>query len=420
MIMKSILAVDVSVNFFDFLKNQLSFQQITLEFADSAKNAYTKMSSLDPQLIIIDIDVNLSAVMEFLKRKLSDPNAKSIPIIVIGQDEYRKQVTPLIYYGVLKFFAKPIKFDKLFRIMGKLIGTNFEADETNCILETHVTDETIFIEISGGMNRAKIAMLRFRIAHCVKECGLKQPKVIIMMSNMELSFMDTTNIVYLLDNVLDGYTISNKNVTILTKIEFVHELIKGRPEYSRIKVTDCLTSVIDEIMGQFAGMDHIETITSKLLIPNKALSAAELDPRFSTDYDGTIMKVSDNGGIVNVAIVDDDPIIQKILQVSFEKSGADTFVFSSGVSFLNSISDHIYDIIVLDIFIPDMNGFDILHNLQHRNYDAAILIYSQATNKEYVIKALTMGAKNYLVKPQKPGLVVRNAFEMLMQNTDEL
>ena len=106
--------------------------------------------------------------------------------------------------------------------------------------------------------------------------------------------------------------------------------------------------------------------------------------------------------------------------MSFEKSGADTFVFSSGVSFLNSISDHIYDIIVLDIFIPDMNGFDILHNLQHRNYDAAILIYSQATNKEYVIKALTMGAKNYLVKPQKPGLVVRNAFEMLMQNTDEL
>ena len=82
MIMKSILAVDVSVNFFDFLKNQMSFQQITLEFADSAKNAYTKMSSLDPQLIIIDIDVNLSAVMEFLKRKLSDPNAKSIPMLI--------------------------------------------------------------------------------------------------------------------------------------------------------------------------------------------------------------------------------------------------------------------------------------------------------------------------------------------------
>ena len=418
--MKNVLAVDVSLNFFDFLKTQLSYQQITLEFADSAKNAYTKMASIDPGLVIIDIDINFNSVLEFLKRKLNDPNAKNIPIIVIGREEYRKQVTPLIYYGVLKFFPKPAKFDKLFRTIGILLGTNFEADETPCILETHVNEDTIFVEVSGGLNRAKLAMLRFRLAHSIKECAIKQPKVIILIYNMELTFMDTPNIVFLLDNILEDYNISNKNVTIITKSEFIHELIKGRPEYARIHISDCLTSIIDEIMGQFAGMDQIETITSKLLIPNKTVSVAELDPRFSTDYDGTIMKVSDNGGIVNVAIVDDDPIIQKILQVSFEKSGADTFVFNSGVSFLNSIPDHIYDIIVLDIFIPDMNGFDILHNLQHRDYDASILVYSQATNKEYVIKALTMGAKNYLVKPQKPGLVVSTAFEMLLRNTNEL
>ncbi|MCR5762474.1 MAG: response regulator [Treponema sp.] len=418
--MKNVLAIDASLHFFDFLKNQLSLQQVTLEYADSAKNAYTKMASLDTDLIIIDVDVNFSAVIEFLKRKLNDPNAKNIPIITIGREDYRKKITPLIYYGVLKFFPKPAKFDKLFRVIGQFLGTNFEADTTNCILETHVTDETIFIEIAFGLNRAKIAMLRFKITQCIKECNIKHPKVLILLSNMELTFMDTTNIVYLFDNILEDFSISNKNITIVTDSEFVNELVKGRPEYSRIKVTNCLTSVIDEIMGQFAGMDHIETITEKLLIPNKTTAVAELDSRFSTDYDGSIMKISDNGGIVNIAIVDDDPIIQKILQVSFEKAGADTFVFSSGVSFLNSIPDHEYDIIILDIFIPDMNGFDILHNLQHRNYDASILIYSQATNKEYVIKALTMGAKNYLVKPQKPGLVVSTAFEMLIHNTNEL
>ncbi|MBR1912828.1 MAG: response regulator [Treponema sp.] len=418
--MKNVLAIDASLNFFDFLKMQLSYQQIMLEYADSAKNAYTVMASCDPELIIIDIDVNLSAVMEFLKRKLTDPNAKHIPIILIGREEYRKQVTPLIYYGVLKFFSKPAKFDKLFRTIGQLIGANFEADETNSILETHVTDDTIFIEVSGGLNRAKMAMLRFRLSHCIKECKIKTPKVILMLSNMELTFMDTSNIVYLLDNILEDFSISNKHLTIVTKSQFVHDLIHGRQEYEHIRVTDCLTSIIDDIMGQFAGMDQIETITSKLLLPNKSTSMEELDFRFSTDYDGTIMKVSDNGGIVNVAIVDDDPIIQKILQVAFEKSGADTFVFSSGVSFLNSIPDHLYDIIVLDIFIPDMNGFDILHNLQHRDYAASILIYSQATNKEYVIKALTLGARNYLVKPQKPGLVVSSAFEMLLRRTDEL
>lgn len=418
--MKNVLAIDTSLHFFDFLKSQLALQQVAIDFASSEKNAYTKMASSSPDLIIIDIDENLAAVIEFLERKIKDPNAKNIPVITIGSEEYRSNVTSLIYYGVLKFFPKPAKFDKLFRSMGKLLALNFETDTTECILETHVVDDTIFIEVSRGLNRAKIAMLRFRIIRILRECSIKRPKVMLMISNMDLSFMDTSNIVFLMDNILEDFNIINKNITIITKSTFVADLMKGRKEYSNIKVTDCLPNLMDEVLGQFSGMDHQETIIEKLLIPNKEIPLRNLDTRFSTDYDGLIMKTTDNGGIVNIAIVDDDPVIQKILQVSFEQAGADTFVFASGVSFLNSIPTHKYDIIILDIFIPDMNGFDILHNLQHRNYDSPILIYSQATNKEYVIQALTLGAKNYLVKPQKPGIVVSSAFEILKRNQNEL
>ena len=418
--MKNVLAIDSPLHFYEFLKERLQLQQTTLDFANSVKNAYTKTLANSPDLILIDVDENLKAVISFLEQKIKDPNAKHIPTIMMGGEEYRKQVAPLIYYGVLKYFPKPLKFDKLFRAMGKFIGTDFETDPTECILETHVADDVIFIDLARGLNRVKISMLKYRIPHLIKDCGIKHPKVMIMLSAMELTFMDTSNIVFLLDNVLADSSITNKSITIITNITFVRDLIDGRTEYKGIKVTDCLADSIEEAIGQFTGMDALDAIQSKILIPNKVAPLHNLDTRFSTDYEGLIMKSTDNGGIVNVAIVDDDPVIQKFLQLSFEKAGADTFLFSSGVAFLNSIPEHVYDIIILDLFIPDMSGFDILNNLQRRSYDTPILIYSQATNKDYVIKALTMGAKNYLVKPQKPGTIVSTAFEMLLHNKNEL
>ena len=54
-----------------------------------------------------------------------------------------------------------------------------------------------------------------------------------------------------------------------------------------------------------------------------------------------------------------------------------------------------------------------LHNLQHQNFERPILVYSQATNKNFVIQALSLGAKNYLVKPQKPDVILRTVFETL-------
>ena len=60
-----------------------------------------------------------------------------------------------------------------------------------------------------------------------------------------------------------------------------------------------------------------------------------------------------------------------------------------------------------------LSGFDILKNLQERKYTTPIIVYSQATQREAVVQALTLGAKSYLVKPQKPEAIIQKAVEVL-------
>ena len=63
--------------------------------------------------------------------------------------------------------------------------------------------------------------------------------------------------------------------------------------------------------------------------------------------------------------------------------------------------------------MPGISGFDILTRLGSSAGDIPIIIYSQKTRRDDVIRALSLGAKQYLVKPQKPEVVVQKAIELL-------
>ena len=63
--------------------------------------------------------------------------------------------------------------------------------------------------------------------------------------------------------------------------------------------------------------------------------------------------------------------------------------------------------------MPGMSGFDILTKLKVTPDAPPVIVYSQATQREVVIQALSLGAKSYLVKPQKPDVIITKAIEVL-------
>lgn len=406
--MKQVLLIGAHYTFAEYLSDGLKDQQVKLEHCPNSRSAYTTLIQLLPDLIIIDVGSMDEDVILFLEKKIKDPNAKSTPIIAIGELEDRRLIASLINFRVQKYFKMPLKYDTFFKAIGEALGMNFTADQTECILEMHVTDNIFFIEIAGGLNRDKISMLRYRISDCKTKLKMTAPKLVLMLSDLKLCFLDMTNIQLLLDTILKDMVIKKGNIKVLTNDSFFQEFVKGHAEYNGIEVSSDIETVLNPLLEIFALSESKDPLLHRILIPNKELPESAIDLRFSKDYGGTAQSEWDSGDMLRIAIIDDDPVSQKILVGTFERIQATTTVYSDGITFLNDLNNKTFDVVILDIFIPKMNGLDILKSLQHQKYSSPVLVYSQATDTQYVTDALTYGAANFILKPQKPDVLIQN------------
>ena len=410
---KQVLIINAAPMFREFVKEKLSSDNVSAEIADGRLDAFSKMVRSIPDLIIIDIEESFEEVMDLLERKMSDPNAKKIPVIIAGPEMERAQISSLVQYGVVKYFSKPIKFDVFFEAIGKIIRANLSMDTTPCVLEIHHNGNVIFVEVAQGLNREKISLLKYKISEMIDNYKIKDPKVIVMMTNLQLSFVDGINLELLLDTVLADNRIQSRNVKILSLDDYMNDFIDGHVEYIGVKVLKDLTSALGSIVGkgQAAG-DATEIIADSILAGQDDDTTGSVDIRFGMES-GEDGSLDSDGSLLNIAIVDDDEVVRKILAQSFQSVGVTTEVFESGAKFAQAIQTKSFDLAVLDIYMQGVNGFDILNQLRAREKPIPAIVYSQAVQREYVIQALSLGAKGYLAKPQKPEVILKKAMEIL-------
>ncbi|MCR4421974.1 MAG: response regulator [Exilispira sp.] len=109
-----------------------------------------------------------------------------------------------------------------------------------------------------------------------------------------------------------------------------------------------------------------------------------------------------DGTPINVLIADDSMFVQKLLQqilLSEQYNVID--VASDGEEALAKFQQHInkIDLVTLDITMPKMDGLTVLENILKIKPDTNIIMISALGREDLVKKALTIGAKNYIVKP---------------------
>ena len=200
--MKKVLISDNYPLFRDFLKQKLSEEQIEIITTQENRDLYTKLITNLPNLLILDLSDDDSLDMEFLQKKLSDSNTANIPIIITGPQKDRSAIASLAKYGVIKYFEKPVQFDLLFKSIGNTIHTPIPIDTTPCVLDLHRNNKVIFIELALGLNREKLSLMRFKLSEMIESEKIENPKIVIMLTNLELSFVDGYNLEFLIDNVL--------------------------------------------------------------------------------------------------------------------------------------------------------------------------------------------------------------------------
>ena len=107
--MKKVLIIDAPPLFREFLKEKLSAEKIEVDIAHGNRDAFTKLLSQLPELVIVNSPDNFQDLLDFLDKKRSDPNASKIPVILTGPVLEQDQLRVLPSYGVIKYFNKYIK-----------------------------------------------------------------------------------------------------------------------------------------------------------------------------------------------------------------------------------------------------------------------------------------------------------------------
>jgi len=415
--MKKILIADTHPLFREFLKQKLSEDQIEVIMSQENRDVYTKMITTLPNLIILDMDNDSSAELEFLEKKAQDSNSASIPVIVTGPKQDRAFIASLAKYGVIKYFEKPVQFDMFFKSIGYIVHVPLSMDTTPCVLDLHRNNNVIFVELALGLNREKIALLQFKLSEMIEKEKLENPKIIIMLTNLELTFVHGYNLEFLIDNVIACPKVHNKNVKILSFSPFVKEMLNGHKNYAEIEMTSNISRVLNDIVDTSITSDVSDLITNKILTPTyfEEDDNGSIATRFSSDEtEGSANKKT--GTVLTVAIIDSDESSLEITKNAFEQAGATCACFTKGQEFMNAYEDDKYDLIIIDVLLADQTGLSLLQQL-HNNFRAPpIIVYSPSLQREIVVKVLSAGAKSYLVKPQKPNVLIQKSLAILKTN----
>lgn len=412
--MKNVLIVDAHPLFRDFIEDKLSTEKVNIISATEKRDAFTRMITSLPSLIILDRDEGSDLETDFLTKKMEDPNTANIPIIITGPQIERAQTSYLARFGVVKYFTKPIKFDILFESISQILHLPIYMDITPCVLDIHRNGSVIFIEIALGLNREKMALMKFKLAEMIEKSGVDVPKIVIMMTNLDLTFVDGLNLEYLLDNVLDVPKIHPKNVKVLSLSKFTHDLIEGHKKYSEIEVTNNLTRILTTLVDSSVTSSVSDLITENILTSSMSSETdiSSIETRFSSDTEGE--KDKKTGAVFSVAIIDPYSKTAELSQKTFASVGANTDVYNSGLLFLRNFAPGKYDLVVVDVLMPDNSGLEILKTIKMKgDGETAVIVYSASTQRELVVRVLAMGAQAFLVKPQKPQVLLDKAMSVM-------
>ncbi len=125
---------------------------------------------------------------------------------------------------------------------------------------------------------------------------------------------------------------------------------------------------------------------------------------------------------MKILVIDDDPAMTELLSLVLAPTKAQIFTSNSGEEGLKLVKEQDPDIVLLDLMMPKMDGWQVTENIRDIS-SVPILILSVMDNPGLVAKALDKGADDYLVKPVPTGILIahiNNLTRRRMSATNEI
>ncbi len=131
------------------------------------------------------------------------------------------------------------------------------------------------------------------------------------------------------------------------------------------------------------------------------------------------MVMNDNKLFINkrILVVDDEERMVRFIRLNLEHDGFQVIEAFNGKQAMNKIRESLPDLVLLDVMMPDIEGFDVLEMIRENN-DVPVIMLTAKSEEDDRIKGLELGADDYITKPFSPRELTSRVKAVLRRTTN--
>ena len=127
--------------------------------------------------------------------------------------------------------------------------------------------------------------------------------------------------------------------------------------------------------------------------------------------------MADGDRIPKVLVVDDEPNIRELVEVALKFHGCAVAVSATGKDALHQAETYEPDLMILDVMLPDMDGFEVCRTLRSEGNDVPVIFLTARDTTSDTIRGLTLGGDDYVTKPFSVEALVARVRAVLRRTT---
>ena len=121
-----------------------------------------------------------------------------------------------------------------------------------------------------------------------------------------------------------------------------------------------------------------------------------------------------------ILVIEDDPATSRLVDYSLRREGYQVITAFNGLEGIRKATHEAPDLVILDVMLPGMDGFEICHRLRAQAATVQLLILMFSAKAQEIDKStgLKVGADDYLSKPASPAEIIKKVGKLLSQKED--
>ena len=398
----------------------------------NGSEALPKSLSESPDLILMDMSMPVMDGWEATQQIKDNPQVQQIPVIALTAHAMAGDREKALAGGCDSYETKPIDFKRLISKIEDWLPTAPEPEDKDIASSDSAVDEQL--------ERLLLRHLRHELCTPIN--------AIIGYSEIlldEVSEAANTDLYQDLQKVhVAGLQLLNSTDAILNPTQLKHHPVAQDINSFSARVRLELLTPLSTVMGycemliedapavHTTDLQRIDTAAQRLLgMTNDIVNLAQqqlhmlagqssamphlqlhnpASQLFAQTADKLIRSVQESAPKVvggSILVVDDNTINCDLLSRQLERQGYTVVTVNSGAQALEMMSEASYDLVLLDIFMPDMNGLDVLSQIKQSAawQTTPVIMISALDELHSVVHCIEMGAEDFLSKPFNPILL---------------